>query len=95
LFGIPLIGWLVCLIFAFGGTRYRNKRNFARALLVLAIIGIVVSTLIYFALRWTIGAAMDAAIESSGDSGGGLAALKQFLEAALQYVNGLIAAQGN
>jgi hypothetical protein len=94
LFGIPVIGWLVCLIYACGGTRYRNKRNFARAVLMLALIGIVVSALIYFALRWAFGAAMDAAAESAGESGGGLVALKQFLEAALQYVNGLLAAQG-
>jgi len=94
LFGIPVIGWLVCLIYAIGGTKYQNKRNFARAVIAMILIGAVVSFLVYFVLRWAFGMAIGAAVESTGGDGGGLLAVKQLLESLLEYVNGLIAARG-
>ena len=92
--GIPLVGWLVCLIWACGGTKYQNKRNFCRAIIIFFLIGIVISACVYFLLRWTVGAAIDAAAASPGGSGSGLVAAKELLEMLLGYVNGLIDAQG-
>jgi len=92
--GIPFIGWLACLIWACGGTRYQNKRNFCRAILIFCLIGFLVSLVMYFAVRWIVGAAVGAAVQGAGDTGGGLVALKELLEMLLGYVNGLIAAQG-
>ena len=40
LLGIPLVGFIVCLVWAFGGGNH-NKRNFARACLILMIACIV------------------------------------------------------
>ena len=38
LFAIPCIGWILLLVFAFGGTRNINVRNFARSYFCLLII---------------------------------------------------------
>ena len=38
LFSIPCIGWILLLVFAFGGTRNINVRNFARSYFCLLII---------------------------------------------------------
>jgi hypothetical protein len=88
---IPVIGWFACLLWACGLTRYQNKRNFARAILLLLLIGIIFSAVMYFVLRWMFGMALGAAVESAGGEGGGLIAVRQLLEALLQYVDALIA----
>jgi hypothetical protein len=90
---IPVIGWLVCLIWACGGSRYQNKRNFARAILIMFILGALVSMCVYFLMKWIFGAAISAAASSSG-GGDGLLAARQILESLLKYVDGLIAARG-
>lgn len=41
LFGIPVIGWFICLIVALGGSHYRNKIHFARAFLLYLLLNIV------------------------------------------------------
>ena len=46
LFSIPLVGWIFCVITAFGAKNI-NKRNFARAMLVFMLIGIVLSAIGY------------------------------------------------
>jgi hypothetical protein len=89
LFGIPLIGWLMCLIYACGGTRYQNKRNFARAVLVLLLTGIAISMLIRYLFVWIGGTMADA----SG-SGEGIGVARQLLESSLKYLDGLMATQG-
>lgn len=40
LFGIPCVGFILILIFAFGGTKNVNLRNFARSFLCVYIIAI-------------------------------------------------------
>ncbi len=45
LFSIPCIGWILLLVFAFGGTRNINVRNFARSYFCLFIIGVVLITI--------------------------------------------------
>jgi len=46
LFAIPLVGFILLLVFSFGGTRNINLRNYARSffcwLIVLAILLIIV-----------------------------------------------------
>jgi len=43
--GIPLVGIIMIFVWAFGGNAKPSKRNYARAALILAIIGIVLSIL--------------------------------------------------
>lgn len=40
---IPVIGFILMLVWAFGGCRKINKRNLARAYLILSIIGVVLT----------------------------------------------------
>ncbi len=51
LFGIPIVGWLVCLIMAFAAQNL-NRRNFARAMLIFSVIGIVIGIILYFIFSW-------------------------------------------
>ncbi len=50
LFSIPLVGFILLLVFAFGGTKNVNLKNFARSyfcytIIVLILIGILVAVL--------------------------------------------------
>jgi predicted nucleic acid-binding Zn ribbon protein len=58
LFCVPVIGWLACIIMSFAA-KNRNRRNFARAMLVFLIIGIVLSVALYFVFSWVWGAAAE------------------------------------
>lgn len=42
LFSIPCIGFIILLIFAFGGTKNINVKNFARSYFCLIIIGVII-----------------------------------------------------
>ncbi len=42
LFGIPFIGFIILLVFAFGGTSNRNLKNFARSKFCYVIIVTIV-----------------------------------------------------
>ena len=46
LFAIPLVGFILLIVFAFSGSKNRNLRNFARSyfcwLIILLIIGIAI-----------------------------------------------------
>jgi hypothetical protein len=55
---IPVIGWLACIIIAFA-SKNLNRRNFARAMLVFLIIGIVLSVALYFLFSWAWSAAQE------------------------------------
>ena len=47
LFGIPCIGFIVLLVFAFGGTKNINLKNFARSYFcVLIIVAVLVAILV-------------------------------------------------
>lgn len=48
LYGIPVIGWILCLVFSFTQKNV-NKRNFARATLIGLIISLVITCVIGFA----------------------------------------------
>ena len=45
LLSIPIVGFILTLVWAFGGSVNLNKKNYARAVLILAVIGIVLSIL--------------------------------------------------
>lgn len=46
LFAIPIIGWIILLIFALGGTSNINVRNFARSYFCLLIIIVILFVII-------------------------------------------------
>ncbi len=46
LFAIPLVGFILLLVFSFGGTRNVNLRNFARSYFCLTIVGLIIIGLI-------------------------------------------------
>lgn len=46
LFAIPIIGFILLLVFALGGTKNINLRNFARSYFCLFIIAIVIIVLL-------------------------------------------------
>ncbi|MBR3195167.1 MAG: zinc ribbon domain-containing protein [Clostridia bacterium] len=45
LFAIPVVGFIFMLVWAFGGTRNINKRNFARSKFCYLIIGLVLTVI--------------------------------------------------
>ena len=51
LFSIPIIGWIICIIVSIAA-KNRNRRNFARAMLIITIIMIVISVILYFVVGW-------------------------------------------
>lgn len=58
LFAIPVIGWISCIIMAFAAGN-KNIRNYARAVLILAIIGIVLTLVAYFMFAWVFASIVD------------------------------------
>lgn len=55
LFSIPLVGFILLLVFSFGGTRNKNLRNFARSYFCFLILMIIIFGVI---LGGSIGAAL-------------------------------------
>ena len=52
LFSIPIIGFIVLLVYAFGGTRNINLRNFSRSYFCLFIIAMIIF-IIFFVIYGT------------------------------------------
>ena len=84
LFSIPLVGFILILVFSFGGTTNKNLKNFARSyfcFLIVAVILIVIGVIIFFAI-------FAAAGTSSGiGSGIGTDAINSYNEAAKTIYN--------
>ena len=51
LFSIPIVGWIACIIMAIVA-KNQNRRNLARAMLIIIIIMIAISVVFYFILGW-------------------------------------------
>lgn len=51
LYALPVIGFIVCIITACAG-KNRSKKNFARAVLIWMIIGLVLSAALFFVCSW-------------------------------------------
>lgn len=47
LFCIPLVGFILLLVFSFGGTRNINLRNFARSYFCLLIIAVIIAVIVF------------------------------------------------
>lgn len=47
LFSIPIIGFIVLLVYAFGGTRNINLKNFARSYFCLFIIAMIIFIILF------------------------------------------------
>lgn len=45
---IPILGQLLTLIWAFGGCRKVNKRNFARAIVMFSLVAVILCVILYF-----------------------------------------------
>ena len=50
LFSIPCIGFIILLVFAFGGNRNINVKNFARSYFCFIIIGLVLGVIVFLIL---------------------------------------------
>jgi len=50
LFSIPVIGFIILLVFSFGGTQNKNLRNFARSYICLMVIVIVIVVILFVTL---------------------------------------------
>lgn len=60
--GIPVVGFIYLLVLAFGSGSAPSKRNFARALFIWQIIGVVATILIFVLF----GGAIFAGLQNSG-----------------------------
>ncbi len=70
--GIPVVGWLLALIWAVGLCKNRNRRNLARAFVIWIFIGLVVTVIAYFAAKWFLIPRIDTLLASDS--------FKQFIE---------------
>ena len=52
--GIPLLGLIMLFVWSFGGSFNRNTRNYARAVLIFALIMIIIGLVSYFTIGGTI-----------------------------------------
>lgn len=50
-YAIPVLGWLVCIITALAA-KNKSKKNFAKAVLIWLIIGLIFSIIGYFVIHW-------------------------------------------
>lgn len=51
--GIPVVGFILLLVWAFGGAINQNRKNFARATLIISVIGFVLA-LIFSSVLMTV-----------------------------------------
>lgn len=78
---IPIVGFILLIVWAIGGCRKVNKRNLARASLIICAISLVFSLIIGFAVRSVISNALEEAglstllEDNKEEESGGLAAL--------------------
>ncbi len=80
LYGIPVIGWILCLVFSFTQKNV-NKRNFARATLIGLIISLVITCVIGFvAVKVAEHFIQQMAFEALGGEMGDIGAVKDVLD---------------
>lgn len=56
LLSIPVVGFILSIVWACGGAQNLNRRNFARAYLLLCAFAIVITLLSFFAFGWNVDA---------------------------------------
>lgn len=80
LYGIPVVGWILCLVFSFTEKNV-NKRNFARATLIGLIISLVITCVIGFAVVKVAQVVIEQVMmETLGDSFGEMGVMKDVLD---------------
>ncbi len=65
---IPVVGLILAIVWACGGCRKINKRNLARATLIMMVIGLIVSLVVGFAAKSLINKAVEAIEQETGVS---------------------------
>ncbi len=65
---IPIIGQLLAIFWALGGEKKINKRNLARATLIMMIVGLIICLLLGAAVKSLLGKAVEAFEQGSGIS---------------------------
>lgn len=66
---IPVVGLILILVWAFGGCKKINKRNLARATLIMAAISLVISLILGLLIKSLFGAAVSQIEKETGLSG--------------------------
>ncbi len=51
MYAVPIFGWGLCLLHAFTA-KNKNKRSFARAILIWLVIGLILGIALYFVCQW-------------------------------------------
>lgn len=71
LFAVPVIGWILCLVTAFT-SKNPNKKNFAKAMLIWLVIGIILSVAMFFIIQWASTMVMEYVNTYVGEMTGGM-----------------------
>jgi len=66
---IPVVGLILMLVWAFGGCKKVNKRNLARASLIMAAVGLIISLILGFLIKGLIGTVVGQIEKETGLSG--------------------------
>ena len=61
---VPLVGFIIQLVFAFGGCKKINLRNYCRALLLIQVISVVLAVLLVVLIVLFAGAATGFSMEA-------------------------------
>ena len=69
---IPVVGQILMIVWALGGCRKINKRNLARAALIMMVVALVISLILGFAAKKLINNVMEEAGITQSESSGGI-----------------------
>lgn len=90
LFAIPVIGWILCLVTALSN-KNQSKKNFAKAMLIWLIIGLILSIAMFFVVQWVTAVVVDSvnayAAEMTGGMMGEIGSLDELIELMQQMEN--------
>ena len=67
---IPIIGFILMIVWACGGCRKYQKRNLCRAMLIFMAVSLVISLILGFALKGLVDSAIDTVKDQIGESTG-------------------------
>lgn len=67
---IPIIGFILMIVWACGGCRKYQKRNLCRAMLIFMAVSLVISLILGFALKGLVNSAIDTVKDQIGESTG-------------------------
>ena len=67
---IPIIGFILMIVWACGGCRKYQKRNLCRAMLIFMVVSLVISLILGFAIKGLVNNAIDTVKDQIGESTG-------------------------